>query len=236
MDNTERLGLPLVQPAQAQKHVTVNEALLRLDALVELRLNSRSLAVPPGSAVEGACFAVSDGASDPWAGQGGKIAVFVNGGWDFIVPGIGWRAWIEDEGATAFFDGSEWKLGDGAISQNGAALTHRVIEIDHSVGAGVTSETVPVIPSHGVVFGVTARVTDALSGGVGSWRLGVAGADDRYGTGYGATFDAWARGVTSSPIAYYSDTPLLVTAENGAFSGGTVRLSVHVAEMSPPRT
>ena len=28
-----RLQLPLLQPAQAQKHVTVNEALMRLDGL-----------------------------------------------------------------------------------------------------------------------------------------------------------------------------------------------------------
>ena len=34
--NTARLGLPLLQPAQAQKHVTVNEALMRLDGLVNL--------------------------------------------------------------------------------------------------------------------------------------------------------------------------------------------------------
>jgi len=33
MDETARIGLPLVQAAQAQKHVTVNEAFARLDAL-----------------------------------------------------------------------------------------------------------------------------------------------------------------------------------------------------------
>ena len=31
--NTARLGLPLLQPAQAQKHVTVNDALVRLDGV-----------------------------------------------------------------------------------------------------------------------------------------------------------------------------------------------------------
>ncbi len=34
MTDTTRLGLPLLAPAQAQKHVTVNEALGRLDAVV----------------------------------------------------------------------------------------------------------------------------------------------------------------------------------------------------------
>ncbi len=235
MDNTGRLGLPLVQPAQAQKHVTVNEALARLDALVELQLGSRSLTAPPASVADGACYAVPPGATDAWAGQVGAIAVFLNGGWDFVVPGNGWRAWISDEGALALFDGSAWLLGEGAVSENGAALTRRVIEIDHAVASGATSQTSAVIPSHAVVYGVTARVTEALGGGVASWRLGVAGADDRYGTGYGVAFDAWARGVTSTPTAYFADTALLLTAEGGVFAGGTVRLAVHIAEMSLPR-
>ncbi|NND41100.1 MAG: DUF2793 domain-containing protein, partial [Silicimonas sp.] len=38
MADTSRLGLPLLDPAQAQKHVTVNEAFLRLDALSQITL------------------------------------------------------------------------------------------------------------------------------------------------------------------------------------------------------
>ena len=36
MARTAQLDLPLVMPAQAQKHVTVNEALARLDAAAQL--------------------------------------------------------------------------------------------------------------------------------------------------------------------------------------------------------
>lgn len=46
MSSTQQLGLPLLQPAQAQKHVTVNAALVRLDGLVELTLVSRAQAAP----------------------------------------------------------------------------------------------------------------------------------------------------------------------------------------------
>lgn len=35
-DKTPNLALPFILPAQAQKHVTHNEALQRLDALVQL--------------------------------------------------------------------------------------------------------------------------------------------------------------------------------------------------------
>ena len=55
MTSTTLLGLPLVQAAQAQKHVTVNEALARLDGLVLLTLQSQSVATPPFVATEGSC-------------------------------------------------------------------------------------------------------------------------------------------------------------------------------------
>jgi hypothetical protein len=47
MTETANLTFPLVQPAQAQKHVTVNEALARIDGLAQLTLQSVSDPVPP---------------------------------------------------------------------------------------------------------------------------------------------------------------------------------------------
>ena len=41
--NTARLGLPLLQPAQAQKHVTVNDALVRLDYLLATLIHESTL-------------------------------------------------------------------------------------------------------------------------------------------------------------------------------------------------
>ena len=46
MTDTSNLTLPLLAAAQAQKHVTVNEALQRLDGVVQLTLRSRSEATP----------------------------------------------------------------------------------------------------------------------------------------------------------------------------------------------
>ena len=53
MSDTTRLGLPLLQPAQAQKHVTVNEALMRLDGTVNLVLQSTVATSPPGAVIDG---------------------------------------------------------------------------------------------------------------------------------------------------------------------------------------
>ena len=88
-NETMRLQLPLLQPAQAQKHVTVNEALMRLDGLTNAVLESASVAVPPEAVIDGQSWGVPSGASGAWAGQGGRIAVGANGGWVFVVPSRG---------------------------------------------------------------------------------------------------------------------------------------------------
>ena len=91
MPDTAKLGLPLVSPAQAQKHVTVNECLMRLDALVQLALVSVGAAVPPASPTEGEAHSVGAGATGAWVGQDGQVAVFANGGWVFLTPQAGWQ-------------------------------------------------------------------------------------------------------------------------------------------------
>ena len=46
-DKSPRLGLPYLLPNQAQKHVTVNQFLSRLDALPQPTVLSRSLYYDP---------------------------------------------------------------------------------------------------------------------------------------------------------------------------------------------
>lgn len=234
MDRTSGLGLPLLQPSQAQKHVTVNEALLRLDALAQLVLESRSLALPPALAPAGACYAVPEGAGGAWAGRGGEVAVAVAGGWDFAGPAAGWRAFIRDEGAQALHDGTDWRAGQASLLPSGAGLALRSLEIVHVVAAGEVSVTAPVIPGHALVLGVTGRVTQALAGTLASWSLGTEGAADRFGSGLGTAAGSWLRGVLAQPMAYYAPTPLVLTAEAGAFAGGAVRLVAHVVELGLP--
>ena len=236
MGETVKLGLPLVEASQAQKHVTVNEALARVDALTQLVLASRSVSLPPGAPGEGAAYAVPLGATGAWSGLEGQVALWLNGGWTSLVPAAGWRAWIADEGAPAIFDGLEWVPGTGSVSPNGAAMTARVIEIDHTIGSGTASDTVSVIPAQSLVYGVTGRVLTEITGTATAWRLGIGGiSDDRYGSGLGLAADSWARGLTASPLAYYADTALTLTAEGGDFAGGVVRLAIHLVELSLPR-
>ena len=53
MDQTPNLQLPYIAPSQAQKHVTHNEAIRALDALVQLCVVNRTLTEPPSEPREG---------------------------------------------------------------------------------------------------------------------------------------------------------------------------------------
>lgn len=233
MPDTAKLGLPLVASAQAQKHVTVNESLTRLDALVQLSLQTTGSTVPPASPEEGEAHAVAAGATGAWAGQDGRTAVFANGGWVFVTPQPGWQGW--SGGSHVQFDGVDWVPGAGALSTSGAGFVHRTMEVDHAVQSGGTSTVSALIPESAVVYGLTGRVLSGI-GGASSLQLGVPGAADRYGSGIGLTAGAWLRGITGSPVTYYAATDIVLTAAGGTFDGtGMLRLAVHFAELTLPR-
>ncbi len=234
MSTTPVLNLPLLQAAQAQKHVTVNDALLRVDGMAQIVLISVDLTDPPALANDGDCYGVPVGGVNAWAGRDGQLAVRSNGGWLYVTPARGWRARISDREADAVFDGAGWRTGALALSQNGAATRHEIVEIDHPIGAGPTSVVAAALPGGTVVLGVTGRVTSPISGTLSSWRIGVAGSDNRYGSGLGLAQGAWLRGLTSSPQSYYSDTDLLLTGEGGDFAAGDIRLALHLWRLDVP--
>lgn len=234
MTDTNQLALPLLQAAQAQKHVTVNEALARLDGLVLLSLQSQSLATPPLVITDGLAYAVPTGGVNAWSGQDGKLAVGRNGGWDFITPKRGWRALILDEGMQALHDGATWRAGIVTLTPKNAGMAIKVAQIDHVIGAGTQSTTPALIPPNAVVVGATARVVSAITGTLTSWQLGNPGAIGRYGSGLGLGLNAFARGLLGQPTAFYSSTTMQLDATGGAFAGGTVRIAIHYFEVTLP--
>ncbi|WP_274626889.1 DUF2793 domain-containing protein [Arvimicrobium flavum] len=106
-DTTARLALPLLAPSQAQKHVTHNEALIALDALVQLAVAERR-ASPPPVAAEGARYIVAAGGTGAFAAHEGEIAVRQDAAWMFFAPDEGWIAWIAVESAVLVFSGGVW--------------------------------------------------------------------------------------------------------------------------------
>ncbi len=107
-DTTTNLLLPYILAAQAQKHVTHNEALKLLDGLVQLSVLDRDLTAPPGSPADGDRYIAGAGATGDWAGWDLNIALWIDGAWLRQPPRTGWRAWVEDEAVLLIYDGSGW--------------------------------------------------------------------------------------------------------------------------------
>lgn len=74
-DQSARLGLPYLAAAQMQKHVTLNEALTRLDALVQTAVVSRTTTAQPGTPTDGGLWILPDGATGRGLGRtpGGDV-------------------------------------------------------------------------------------------------------------------------------------------------------------------
>lgn len=110
MDATENLNLPYILPAQAQKHVTHNEAIRALDALLHLAVLSRGVAAPPASPAAGDRYIVPTGATGAWAGQAKAVAAWQDGMWIFYAPRLGWLAQVLDENRLLAFKAGDWTL------------------------------------------------------------------------------------------------------------------------------
>ncbi len=108
MNNTPNLKMPNIEAAQAQKHVTHNEALRLLDALVQLSVNDRDLTTAPLSPGDGACYIVAASATGTWAGKDQQIAAWQDNAWSYYVPQEGWLAWVADEDKLLAWDGTVW--------------------------------------------------------------------------------------------------------------------------------
>lgn len=106
------LALPYMLASQAQKHVTHNEALQLLDALVQLRVSAFEAETPPLTPSPGEAYALGALPTGAWAGQAGQagqLAIWQGEGWLFITPQIGWRAWGEEISELRIWQGSAWQ-------------------------------------------------------------------------------------------------------------------------------
>lgn len=229
MSETLHLKLPYIEAAQAQKHVTVNEGLRALDALVQLSVRSRVLNTPPSTPVEGDRYIVAGSPTGEWSSAADEVAAFVDGAWSFFEPQTGWRALDESEGEFVYWSGAAWMSepsGAGVTSVHGAATALSIIESDHNIVAGSYNDTSFTIPDRAIVLGVTGCVLSDIAGAT-SWNLGVAADDARYGNGIGAAAGSTVIGPSGTPVTYWGATPLRISSVGGAFAGGSVRLAVH---------
>lgn len=188
MSNSLNLELPYVEEAQAQKHVTVNEAFRRLDALVQLTVIDRTTTAPPGSPSEGDRYIIASPATGAWSGRVGEVAAYLDGAWAYFEPQEGWLAFIADEDALGVFDGSSWSL----LSSSDAAETAPKFGINTTADTtnrlAVRSNAALFAPATGGTGDVRIVATKDTSGDVVSYlfqnnfsgraEFGLIGSDD----------------------------------------------------------
>lgn len=110
-DATPRLSLPWLMPAQAQKHVTVNESLGRLDALVHARALSASETAQPANPAPGDAYILpADAQGEDWAHfEPGALVWFQDGAWQGAAPRAGLIVYVADASALTVHDGTQWR-------------------------------------------------------------------------------------------------------------------------------
>lgn len=105
---SSHLKFDLLAQNQAQKEVTVNEALIRIDALLNSGALSMSLTTPRQDNTEGDVYIIADNPIGAWSNRAMQIAFYHSKQWHFIRPNNGSMFWIIDQQKLYIFNGTNW--------------------------------------------------------------------------------------------------------------------------------
>lgn len=149
MADTARWTLPLLDAGQAQKEMTVNEALVRLDLATQAGVTALGLNAPPVAPADGEAWIVGTAPTGAWVGQAGTIAGWTAGGWRFVAPREGMSAWVAADGCPAIYAGDQWHSG---------AVIGRKLEVGGVQVVGAQAAAI-ASPAGGNVVDAEARAT-----------------------------------------------------------------------------
>jgi hypothetical protein len=236
MPNTSgRLLLPYILQSQSQKEVTHNDALNILDVLIQAVAQEVGLNTPPGSPTVGQCWVVGASPTGAWAGKASQIAQAADGGgWFFVAPFKRLRLWNETTDEYVMFDGTNWVSEGLLLKETGEYLRVEHKTEDVTVNTGAFKDTTIQIPDRAIALAVNVRVMTAITGAT-SFGIGVVGDTTRYGNLIGIALDSTNIGITS-PLAYYANTAIRLTANGSNFTGGVIRTTLQYLKPRGPWT
>ena len=108
-DFTPVLGMPYLLPNQAQKHVTVNESLGVIDALLMASVERADTNTPPAAPEAGKIWIVGDAPNGVFEGRALTLAVWQDGRWVFHTPREGWRVWDKAQAEMIVYESGAWR-------------------------------------------------------------------------------------------------------------------------------
>jgi hypothetical protein len=234
MNNSPNLSLPFIAPAQAQKHVTHNEAIQLLDSLVQLAVHSTSLDVPPANPNIGDWYLVADNAQDAWSGHDGEIATFQENAWMYIEPKVGWLLWVSEEELAFVCSGTAWlPLGHNTTDMLGVNTQADAINKLAVKSDAVLLSHDDVTPGSGDMRLVLNKSTPDATGSLlfqtdfsGRSELGLSG-DDDFHIKVSSDGVEWSNalsidgktGAVSLPNTVPFSTPINLLQDSGRFGG-----------------
>jgi hypothetical protein len=240
-DITTHLLLPYILASQAQKHVTHNEALRLLDAMVQLSVLDRNRTTPPASPADGDRHIVASGATGLWAGWDLNVAFWVDGVWMRLVPRPGWLAWIVAEQAFVVWNGTAWDfvgepvdVSDAIFSLvNAVDPTKRALFSLSGISTGTTrSFALPNTSSELAIlagtqtfsgnktFSGTLTASGTVTVSAAAASIGTATTTSTYGMGIGATTTGVAKTVNIGTGGASGSTTVVNIGSATAGAGG----------------
>lgn len=241
-DTSTHLGLPYLLAAQAQKHVTHNEALRLLDAMVQLSVLDRMRTTPPASPADGDRHLLASGATGIWAGWDLNVAFWVDGVWMRLVPRQGWLVWIAAEQVFVVWNGSAWDpvgvpqdVSDAIFSLvNDADPTKKALFSLSGITTGTTRTfTLPNTSSELAIlagtqtftgnktFSGTLTASGTVTVSAASASIGTATTTATYGMGTGATTTGVTKTVNLGTGGASGSTTVVNIGSATAGAGGT---------------
>ncbi len=158
---TPRLSLPYLAASQAQKYVTLNQAMAVLDGLVQTTVQSRKVAAEPAVPGDGQIWMLPAGATGAdWAGRAaGTLMRYEAGGWSVLPAPLGMMVYLVDEAIVVVNSATGWTSIAPPVSYQNIPLL--------GVGATASASNPLTVNANGSLFSATTP----QYGGTGDVRI-----------------------------------------------------------------
>jgi hypothetical protein len=235
MDTSPRFGLPLIMAAQAQKHLTHNEALALLEVLVQPVVQDMAALEPPAQPVESSCVVVGPDATGTFGGHDGALAVRLTDAWHFFMPEAGWMVIHAADRQAHVYDGNGWvpmpapavqnNLEQVGINAAASPANRLTVAGDASLFTAETADHRVTVNKAGA--GDTASLL-FQSGWSGRAEMGLAGSDE-FSVKVSADGTAWQDALRVDPATGVVDLPQKALAR-ASLEGGSASLAAGQAQ------
>lgn len=114
MATTNNISLTEMEVGQSQKETTYNNAIKKIDSILNRGVISLGDETPPVSPAAGDIYILGATPTGAWASQANKIAAYYSGSWKFVTPKTGATYFVIDVGRFYKWGGSAWATADVA--------------------------------------------------------------------------------------------------------------------------